>query len=161
MSNLYSLAIGVGTKNSSGEWLEVFYPAPLLNPDQTLSDIFSTSLGLSCGDIEPSRDQLATLHSALNHHGFSELASTVEQLAASSRPVVAVLLTEDSAPNSVPQGYLKLQLLSHRLVRPHGTDLTGIFGVLKNVAWTNAGAIDIEATRSSVAGAHGWAAALR
>ena len=34
MSNLYSFAIGVGSKNSRGEWLEVFYPAPLLNPEQ-------------------------------------------------------------------------------------------------------------------------------
>ena len=44
MSNLYSFAIGVGTKNSKGEWLEVFYPAPQLNPEQTLSDILSLSL---------------------------------------------------------------------------------------------------------------------
>ena len=28
MSNLYSFAIGVGSKNSRGEWLEVFYPHP-------------------------------------------------------------------------------------------------------------------------------------
>src|SRR5690606_18861306 len=34
-------------------------------------------------------------------------------------------------------------LLSHRLVKPHGTNLTGIFGVLPNVAWTNQGAIDL------------------
>ena len=32
MSNLYSFAIGVGTKNSKGEWLEVFYPAPASKP---------------------------------------------------------------------------------------------------------------------------------
>jgi 2,3,4,5-tetrahydropyridine-2-carboxylate N-succinyltransferase len=44
----------------------------------------------------------------------------------------------------VPQGYLKLHLLSHRLVKPHQTDISGIFGVLKNIAWTSVGAIDIE-----------------
>lgn len=144
MSNLYSLAIGVGTKNNNGEWLEVFYPAPLLNPEQTLSDIFIASLGLTAGDYEPDTKQLTSLHTALKQNGYSELAATVEQLVASSRPVVAVLLTEDSPPSSVPQGYLKLHLLSHRLVKPHGTDLTGIFGTLKNVAWTSAGAIDID-----------------
>jgi 2,3,4,5-tetrahydropyridine-2-carboxylate N-succinyltransferase len=57
---------------------------------------------------------------------------------------VATAFAENTAPTSVPQGYLKLHLLSHRLVKPHGTDLTGIFGVLKNCAWTNVGAIDIE-----------------
>jgi|TARA_B110000881_G_C18489195_1_gene470826 2,3,4,5-tetrahydropyridine-2-carboxylate N-succinyltransferase len=144
MSNLYSFAIGVGSKNSRGEWLEVFYPAPLLNPEQGLSDIVAVSLGLTSGEIEPSSEQLAALQSALKHNGYSDMAKTVEQLIASSRPVVAVLLPENTPPTTVPQGYLKLHLLSHRLVKPHGTDLSGIFGTLKNVAWTNVGAIDIE-----------------
>ncbi len=144
MSNLYSFAIGVGSKNSRGEWLEVFYPAPLLNPHQGISDIVAVSLGLTTGEIEPSTEQLAALQSALSHNGYSEMAETVTQLAASSRPVVAVALAENTPPTTVPEGYLKLHLLSHRLVKPHGTDLTGIFGTLKNVAWTNVGAIDID-----------------
>jgi len=144
MSNLYSFAIGVGSKNSRGEWLEVLYPAPLLNPEQGISDIVAVSLGLTNGEIEPSSEQLAALQSALTHNGYSDMAATVEQLAASSRPVVAVALAENTPPTSVPEGYLKLHLLSHRLVKPHGTDLTGIFGTLKNIAWTSAGAIDIE-----------------
>jgi 2,3,4,5-tetrahydropyridine-2-carboxylate N-succinyltransferase len=144
MSNLYSFAIGVGSKNSRGEWLEVLYPAPLLNPEQGISDIVAVSLGLTNGEIEPSSEQLAALQSALTHNGYSDMAATVEQLAASSRPIVAVALAENTPPTSVPEGYLKLHLLSHRLVKPHGTDLTGIFGTLKNIAWTSAGAIDIE-----------------
>jgi 2,3,4,5-tetrahydropyridine-2-carboxylate N-succinyltransferase len=64
-------------------------------------------------------------------------------LANSERPLVATLLAADEAPASVPEGYLKLHLLSHRLVKPHGTNLTGLFGVLANVAWTNQGAIDL------------------
>ncbi|MFC6014838.1 2,3,4,5-tetrahydropyridine-2,6-dicarboxylate N-succinyltransferase [Plantactinospora solaniradicis] len=35
--------------------------------------------------------------------------------------------------------YLRLHLLSHRLVRPNELNLDGIFGVLANVAWTSAG----------------------
>jgi 2,3,4,5-tetrahydropyridine-2-carboxylate N-succinyltransferase len=35
--------------------------------------------------------------------------------------------------------YLRLHLLSHRLVRPNELNLDGIFGVLPNVAWTSAG----------------------
>ena len=49
MTSLYSLAVGVGTKNSRSEWLEVFYPAPLLNPDEAIGDIFRVSLGLDAG----------------------------------------------------------------------------------------------------------------
>jgi 2,3,4,5-tetrahydropyridine-2-carboxylate N-succinyltransferase len=66
MSNLYSFAIGVGSKNSRGEWLEVLYPAPLLNPEQGVSDIVAVSLGLTNGEIEPSSEQLAALQAGLS-----------------------------------------------------------------------------------------------
>ena len=144
MSNLYSFAIGVGSKNSRGEWLEVFYPTPLLDPNTALSDILGVSLGISSGEIEPTSEQLAALQSALSHNGYSDMSSSIEKLAASSRPIVAVLMTDNTPPKTVPESYLKLHLLSHRLVKPHQTNLTGIFGTLKNIAWTNVGAIDIE-----------------
>ena len=40
--------------------------------------------------------------------------------------------------------YLRLHLLSHRLVRPHGVNLDGIFGLLANVVWTSAGPCAVE-----------------
>jgi 2,3,4,5-tetrahydropyridine-2-carboxylate N-succinyltransferase len=43
------------------------------------------------------------------------------------------------APTDAADVYLRLHLLSHRLVRPHQADLTGIFGLLTNVVWTSAG----------------------
>ncbi|WP_313022909.1 2,3,4,5-tetrahydropyridine-2,6-dicarboxylate N-succinyltransferase [Mobilicoccus sp.] len=56
----------------------------------------------------------------------------------------------DAAPANVPDAYLRLHLLSHRLVEPNSIDLDGLFGVLTNVVWTNHGpcAVDgFEATR--------------
>jgi 2,3,4,5-tetrahydropyridine-2-carboxylate N-succinyltransferase len=47
-------------------------------------------------------------------------------------------------PADVADAYLRLHLLSHRLVRPHGLNLEGIFGVLPNVAWTSLGPVDID-----------------
>jgi 2,3,4,5-tetrahydropyridine-2-carboxylate N-succinyltransferase len=38
--------------------------------------------------------------------------------------------------------YLRLHLLSHRLIRPHEANLDGLFGVLNNVAWTSHGPVD-------------------
>src|ERR671923_2412145 len=38
--------------------------------------------------------------------------------------------------------YLRLHLLSHRLIRPHEANMDGIFGVLANVAWTSHGPVD-------------------
>ena len=64
----------------------------------------------------------------------------------------------DSAPTSASDAYLRLHLLSHRLVKPHGLNLDGIFGLLTNVAWTSAGPcslIDFELTRAKLRAAHG------
>ncbi len=45
-------------------------------------------------------------------------------------------------PADTADAYLRLHLLSHRLIHPHGANLDGIFGVLPNVAWTSAGPVD-------------------
>ncbi|MEN3348305.1 MAG: 2,3,4,5-tetrahydropyridine-2,6-dicarboxylate N-succinyltransferase [Bradyrhizobium sp.] len=44
-----------------------------------------------------------------------------------------------SAPTDVHDAYLRLHLLSHRLVQPNCLNLDGIFGLLPNVAWTTLG----------------------
>ncbi len=45
----------------------------------------------------------------------------------------------DVPPADVPDAYLRLHLLSHRLVAPHGQNLEGIHEVLPVVVWTDAG----------------------
>ena len=42
-------------------------------------------------------------------------------------------------PKDAVDAYLRLHLLSHRLVKPHGQSLEGIFGILSNVIWTSVG----------------------
>lgn len=59
-----------------------------------------------------------------------------------TEPVTTVLEDLDAAPASVEDAYLRLHLISHRLVAPHGLNLDGVFGVLPNVAWTNLGPVD-------------------
>src|SRR5690606_23008566 len=44
-----------------------------------------------------------------------------------------------AAPTDPSDAYLRLHLLSHRLVRPHEVNLDGVFSVLANVVWTNYG----------------------
>jgi 2,3,4,5-tetrahydropyridine-2-carboxylate N-succinyltransferase len=64
--------------------------------------------------------------------------------------VLRVEIDLDEPPADVPDAYLRLHLLSHRLVRPHGLSVEGIFGVLTNVVWTNVGPCpvdDFEAVR--------------
>lgn len=52
---------------------------------------------------------------------------------------VAVEIDTTKPPASVSDAYLRLHLLSHRLVKPHGVSLDGIFGILNNVVWTSHG----------------------
>ena len=144
MRTLYSFGIGVGSKNSREEWLEVFYPNPLVNLTPQLSNIITAVFGDQSEEINVSDAQLSTLKTAYSEQGYSDLSTSLEALKKTTKPIVAVMLAEDKPPKSVPQGYLKLQLLSHRLVKPHETDLSGIFGVLKNIAWTSGGPIDIQ-----------------
>ena len=56
----------------------------------------------------------------------------------------------DAAPTSTPDAYLRLHLLSHRLVLPNSINLDGLFAVLPRVVWTSVGpcaAEDFEETR--------------
>ena len=81
---------------------------------------------------------------ALLKAGNLEQAELASRLKSSTQQVVLCLLAEDIAPTNQSEVYLKLQLISHRLVKPHGTDLTGMFGLLINTAWTSEGPIDVK-----------------
>jgi len=50
-------------------------------------------------------------------------------------------LTKPAA--DVADVYLRLQLLSHRIVKPHGLNLDGIFGILPNLVWTSVGPCEV------------------
>ncbi len=148
----FSFGFGIGTQSSQGDWLEVFYPEPVLSPTKSLVENMTNTLGAQyqTGNhaIAISTEQAATLANALNNDDSdSANASTarwLQQAANASQPLVITLLETDSAPTSTPEVYLKLQLLSAGLQQPHQQDLTGIFALLPNVAWTNEGPVAIE-----------------
>ena len=58
--------------------------------------------------------------------------------------IVLVEIDLDAPPAGTSDTYLRLHLLSHRLVRPRSINLDGIFGSLPNVVWTSAGPCAIE-----------------
>jgi 2,3,4,5-tetrahydropyridine-2,6-dicarboxylate N-succinyltransferase len=70
------------------------------------------------------------------------------------RVVVSREIDLDDKPVDEADVYLRLHLLSHRLVKPHGQNLDGVFGLLNIVVWTNFGPCDVdnfEATRLRLA----------
>lgn len=143
-TTLFSLAFGVGTQNRQGTWLEVFYAQPLLNPNSALVAKVVEKLAYQGGNqaIAITNSQAGDLAEALKGVDATQ-AALLTRLAESQKPLVVTLLAEDAALTSTPEAYLKLHLLSHRLVKPHGLNLTGIFPLLPNVAWTSQGAVDL------------------
>jgi len=61
-----------------------------------------------------------------------------------SREIVSIQIEISAAPKDAADAYLRLHLLSHRLVKPHGVSLDGIFGLLNNVVWTTVGPCAVE-----------------
>ncbi len=75
-----------------------------------------------------------------------------------TRELVSIEIDLTVAPADAKDAYLRLHLLSHRLVKPHGQVLDGIFGLLANVVWTSAGpcAVDgFELTRAKLKAKYG------
>ena len=141
----FAFGIGIGSQNHQGEWLEVFYQQPILMPDRDLLEVVAHTLDYQGGNqaIEVTAGQLKAFAEALRSTSHTEQALLAQKAADSDRPVAITILETDDTASSTPEVYLKLHLLSHRLVKPNGINLNGIFGLLPNVAWTNQGAIDI------------------
>jgi len=141
----FSLAFGTATKNRDQKIIEAFFPNPLLNPSDDLVATIAAIAGYEKGNqvIEITPDVAEQLAAAFNGENDTDNADFAVAAAKSKQPLVLVILATDEAPQSVAEGFLKLQLISHRLVKPHGIVLDGIFGLLHNIAWTNKGPIDL------------------
>jgi len=106
---------------AAGKTLDVWFPAPVLSP--------------------------------LSGSAPQELVALVgsDDVRGVSRELVSIEIDISVAPTNTADAYLRLHLLSHRLVKPHGVSLEGIFGLLNNVVWTSVGpcAVDgFELTRA-------------
>ena len=137
MGALHGFGLGIAAENAAGGTLDVFYPQPLSNVTGALCD----QLTDVAGRLDSA--QLRELSTVLHKMGENTLGDLATRLAESDRPIVAALLADNRPARSVEEAYLKLHLLSHRLVKPHQTDLTGLFGLLPNVAWTDQGPVDL------------------
>ena len=140
---MFSFALGIGTKDSSGNYLEVYYPDPWLNPSEELLAPLLKALNYEGGNLttEVPSVQVSLLSTQIKDEEITRLLGILQE---HHEPLVAVILENDEKPKTVPEVYLKLHLLSHRLVKPHQVNLDGMFSILPNVAWTNRGAMAIE-----------------
>ena len=61
---------------------------------------------------------------------------------------VAIEVDLEAPPSDAADAWLRLHLLSHRIVRPRPVNLDGVFGLLANVAWTSRGPVAVETVES-------------
>jgi 2,3,4,5-tetrahydropyridine-2-carboxylate N-succinyltransferase len=106
--------VGVATQTESGQTLDCHFH----------------SLGLGS---KPANKPGETL----NLQQDSDLIRKVKKIA------VDISIDLSVAPKDVADVYLRLHLLSHRLVKPHSINLDNIFTLLPNVVWTSVGACEI------------------
>ena len=126
-------AHGLVTSTEDGQVLDAWYPDPRLGPAPEADGPYAVPADLaSLEGIDPARGVRLR--------------------------VMRTVIDLDVAPADPADAYLRLHLLSHRLVAPHGQNLDGLFGVLANVVWTSVGPCPVEgfeATRMRLMAAHG------
>jgi len=111
--------IGLATIAADGTVLDAWYPEPELGADGE-----GGSVRLSVADLPVE---------------LGELTGRDEDRDVDIVAVRTVIASLEDKPADAYDAYLRLHLLSHRLIQPHGANMDGIFGVLANVVWTNHG----------------------
>ncbi|WP_330295766.1 MULTISPECIES: 2,3,4,5-tetrahydropyridine-2,6-dicarboxylate N-succinyltransferase [unclassified Streptomyces] len=124
-----AVAAGLATITADGTVLDTWFPAPQL-----------------VAEPGPAGTERLTAEQAVELLGATA-PKAIRQDAVRGVEVVAVrtvISSLEDKPLDAHDAYLRLHLLSHRLVKPHGQNLDGVFGLLANVAWTSLGPVAID-----------------
>src|SRR5438876_12369419 len=116
----HAWGFGLATVTTAGDVLDVWYPVP--------------ALGSRPDDAKAPAELVAA-------EGNDDLRQV-------RREAVATEIALDDAPSGTADAYLRLHLLSHRLVRPPGVNLDGIFAALPNHACTSLGPVPVDETQT-------------
>ncbi|WP_424214382.1 2,3,4,5-tetrahydropyridine-2,6-dicarboxylate N-succinyltransferase [Streptomyces sp. BI20] len=128
-----AVAAGLATLAADGTVLDTWFPAPAL----------AEAPG-------PAGTERLTAEQAVELLG-APAAQAIRRDDVRGVEVVAVrtvISSLDDKPLDAHDAYLRLHLLSTRLVKPHGQNLDGVFGLLANVAWTSLGPVAVDAVET-------------
>ncbi|WP_297587344.1 2,3,4,5-tetrahydropyridine-2,6-dicarboxylate N-succinyltransferase [uncultured Corynebacterium sp.] len=117
-----AIARGIATVTHDGTVLDVWYPAPKLGEAVSASG----TTRLEEADAR-----------------FAHLVGPDEERGVARIPVETAIADISEPAVDAYDVYLRLHLLSHRLVKPHGANMDGVFGLLANVVWTNYGPCEV------------------
>ena len=135
--NIFPLiAIGSGSMNNKGDLLDVRYQVIVSQKNEELHN----PLGFA---YENYSDLEAMLKDSPEGNSLKENFEKELSINKNKRLVIHQINKDESVKN-ICDAYLKLYLLSLRIVKPNALNLDGIFANLPNNAWTNFGPIDPE-----------------
>ncbi len=149
--NVIGFGLGIATENAAGKIIESYYPRPGAIASAIVNGGAAGELARFCG-IEPGAggfrllaaseiDDCRALIAKATGCGREETATRPGQ---DGKPALLCLAPFAAKPASIPEAFLKLHLLSHRIARPHDQNIEGIFSVLENLAWTDRGPVSLE-----------------
>ena len=117
-----------------------------MNSSQQTAYGFGVATQTKSGQILDCTFHTLGLGSAPTNNLANEFKSQLGEDQIRNLSKIAVELSIDLAekPKDATDVFLRLHLISHRLVKPHGLNLDGVFGLLSNVVWTSAGACEVE-----------------
>jgi 2,3,4,5-tetrahydropyridine-2,6-dicarboxylate N-succinyltransferase len=120
-----ALGDGIATVADDGTVLDTWFPAPRLGEARSGARRLSAAEAAAAlgSHVMPGKDEVRGVETVAVSVGIGCLADP---------------------PADAHDVYLRLHLLSHRLVRPHGVNLDGVFALLATVAWTSAGPCPVD-----------------
>jgi len=128
-----AIGFGLATLAPDGSVLDTWYPAPQLIPAPD---------GGEAGARPATTTRLAPDDAVSRLGADAAKALGPDDLRGVEVVAVRTHIADLSAPPADTHDvWLRLHLLSHRLIQPHGTSLDGVFGLLTNVAWTTLGPV--------------------
>ncbi len=143
---MIGFGLGIASRNSAGEIIETFFAQPGVLPAGELSRELAAQAGTEAGAggfrvlDDKALENCQKLFSRFDEPEQEKLAA---RLPGGKRPALLCLAPFAEAPATVPESFLKLHLLSHRLARPHEQNLDGVFATLHNLAWTSRGPLSL------------------
>jgi 2,3,4,5-tetrahydropyridine-2,6-dicarboxylate N-succinyltransferase len=141
-------AVGLARHAADGRLLDAWFPRANLGEHAESGGRILAAAGLERGSAALSLAAAERLLETIHGVNADDLRTLLPSLAAASLVprtlIVSAIPSLEEAPVDAGDVYLRLHLLSSRRIKPHGTNLTGIFGLLTNVAWTSAGPVAVD-----------------
>ena len=152
-----AFGIGMATVSGAGEILDTFFPLPNYQQNFGIAAVMAEVVGHKSGtasyelEVRKLSDMLDYFHpfnrDGKVHKNIDTIKAVLSTVVGSLKVATVSFIDQpehDPGPQTVSDAYLRLHLLSHRLVKPNEIKLDGIFGKLPNVVWTNEGPITLE-----------------